>query len=73
MPRFILDVANTKFEGDLNTKEFMEELCEKFGKHFISIVCIDKTNENQFYDDDYSKNKLSKTQIKNYNDYLKGV
>jgi hypothetical protein len=72
MPRFILDIANTKFDGDLNTKAFMENLCEKYGNHILSIVCIDKTNENQFHED-YSKNKLSKSQIKNYNDYLKGL
>jgi hypothetical protein len=73
MPRFILDIANTEFEGDLDTKAFMNDLCEKYGNHILSIVCIDKTNENQFHDEDYRKNKLSKTQIKNYNDYLKGV
>jgi hypothetical protein len=71
MPRFILDVANTKFEGDLDTKVFMEELCEKFGNHFLSVVCVDKTNDNQFHDDDYTKNKLTKEQIQNYNDYLR--
>ena len=72
MPRFILDVANTKFEGDINTKQFMEDLCEKYGNNFVSIVCIDKTNENQFYDEPI-KNKLSKNQIQNYNNYLGGV
>ena len=72
MPRFILDVANTKYEGDLDTKVFMEELCERFGNHFLSVVCIDKTNDNQFHDDDYTKNKLTKEQIQNYNNYLKG-
>jgi len=71
MPRFILDVANTKFEGDLDTKVFMEELCEKFGNHFLSVVCVDKTNDSQFHDDDYTKNKLTKEQIQNYNDYLR--
>ncbi len=71
MPRFILDVANTKYEGDLDTKAFMEELCERFGNHFLNVVCIDKTNDNQFHDDDYTKNELSKEQIKNYNDYLR--
>lgn len=71
MPRFILDVANTKYEGDLDTKAFMEELCERFGNHFLSVVCIDKTNDNQFHDDDYTKNKLTKEQIQNYNDYLR--
>ena len=69
MPRFILDVANTKYEGDLDTKAFMEELCEKFGNHFLSVVCVDKTNDNQFHDD-AKKNKLSKEQIQNYNNYL---
>jgi hypothetical protein len=72
MPRFILDVANTKHEGDLDTKAFMEELCERFGNHFLSVVCIDKTNDSQFHDDDYTKNKLTKEQIQNYNNYLKG-
>jgi hypothetical protein len=71
MPRFILDVANTKYEGDLDTKAFMEELCERFGNHFLSVVCIDKTNDNQFHDDDYTKNKLTKEQIQNYNNYLR--
>ena len=71
MPRFILDVANTKYEGNLDTKAFMEELCEKFGNHFLSVVCVDKTNDNQFHDDDYTKNKLTKEQIQNYNDYLR--
>lgn len=71
MPRFILDVANTKYEGDLDTKAFMEELCERFGNHFLSVVCIDKTNDNQFHDDNYLKNKLTKEQIQNYNDYLR--
>ena len=71
MPRFILDVANTKYEGDLDTKAFMEELCEKFGNHFLNVVCVDKTNDNQFHDDDYTKNKLTKEQIQNYNDYLR--
>jgi hypothetical protein len=71
MPRFILDVANTKYEGDLDTKAFMEELCDKFGNHFLSVVCVDKTNDNQFHDDDYTKNKLTKEQIQNYNDYLR--
>lgn len=71
MPRFILDVANTKYEGDLDTKAFMEELCEKFGNHFLNVVCVDKTNNNQFHDDDYTKNKLTKEQIQNYNDYLR--
>jgi len=72
MPRFILDIANTKFKGDLNTKAFMEELCEKYGNHFVSIVCIDETNDNQFYDESI-KNRLSKNQVKNYNDYLRGI
>ena len=72
MPRFILDVANTKYEGDLDTKAFMEELCERFGNHFVSIVCVDKTNDNQFYDEPM-KNRLSKKQIQNYDNYLKGV
>jgi hypothetical protein len=71
MPRFILDVANTKYEGDLDTKAFMEELCERYGNRFVSVVCIDKTNDNQFHDDDYTKNKLTKEQIQNYNNYLK--
>ena len=70
MPRFILDVANTKYEGDLDTKAFMEELCEKCGNHFLILVFVDKTNDNQF-DDDAKKNKLSKEQIQNYNDYLR--
>jgi hypothetical protein len=69
MPRFILDVANTKYEGDLDTKAFMEELCDKFGNHFLSVICVDKTNDNQFHDD-AKKNKLSKEQIQNYNNYL---
>jgi len=72
MPRFILDIANTKFEGELDTKAFMEDLCNQYGNHFVSIVCVDKTNDNQFYDDPIH-NKLSKTQIDNYNNYLKGV
>ena len=72
MPRFILDVANTRYEGDLDTKAFMEKLCERFGNHFVSIVCVDKTNDNQFYDEPM-KNKLSKKQIQNYDNYLKGV
>jgi len=72
MPRFILDVANTKFESDVDTKQFMEDLCEKYGNHFVSIVCIDKTNDNQFYDEPI-KNKLSKKQIQNYNNYLGSV
>ena len=72
MPRFILDVANTKYEGDLDTKAFMEELCDRFGNHFVSIVCVDKTNDNQFYDEPM-KNKLSKKQIQNYDNYLKGL
>ena len=69
MPRFILDVANTKYDGDLDTKAFMEELCDRFGNHFVSVVCIDKTNDNQFHEDT-EKNKLTKEQIQNYNDYL---
>ena len=69
MPRFILDVANTKYEGDLDTKAFMEELCDKFGNHILSVVCVDKTNDNQFHDN-AKKNKLSKEQIQNYNNYL---
>lgn len=73
MPRFILDVANTRFDGDLDTKAFMNDLCEKYGNHFVSIVCIDKSNENQFHDDDYTKNKLSKEQIQSYNNYLRSV
>jgi hypothetical protein len=70
MPRFILDVANTEYEGDLDTKAFMVELCERLGNHFISVVCIDKTNENQFHED-LTKNKLTKNQINSYNEYLK--
>ena len=70
MPRFILDVANTKYEGDLNTKAFMEELCERYGNHFLSVVCVDKTNDNQFNEESI-KNKLSKEQIQNYNNYLR--
>ena len=70
MPRFILDVANTLGNGELDTKAFMEDLCEKYGSHFVSIACIDKTNDNQFHDD-YDKNQLSDKQIQNYNDYLK--
>ena len=69
MPRFILDVANTKYEGDLDTKAFMEELCDKFGNHILSVVCVDKTNDNQFHDI-AKKNKLSKEQIQYYNNYL---
>ena len=69
MPRFILDVANTKYDGDLDTKAFMKELCDRFGNYFVSVVCIDKTNDNQFHDD-AEENKLSKTQIQNYNNYL---
>ena len=72
MPRFILDVANTRFDGDLNTKAFMEELCERYGNHFVSVVCVDNTNNNQFYDEPI-KNKLSKTQIDNYNNYLRSI
>lgn len=65
MPRFILDVANTKYEGNLDNKAFMEELCDKFGNHFLSVVCIDKTNDNQFHDDakktNYLKNRYKTT------------
>ena len=70
MPRFILDVENTKYEGDLDTKAFMEELCERYGNHFLSVVCVDKTNDNQFNEESI-KNKLSKEQIQNYNNYLR--
>jgi hypothetical protein len=69
MPRFILDVANTEWEGQVDTKAFMKDLCDKYGNYFLSVVCIDKTNDNQFHDDSL-KNKLSKKQIKVYNDYL---
>jgi len=72
MPRFILDVANTNGDGELDTKAFMEELCERFGNHFLSVVCVDKTNDSQFHED-AKKNKLSKEQIQNYNDYLRSL
>jgi len=66
MARFILDVASEN--GSLSDKQY-NEIVDNFYKYFkgeiATLVCIDKTNNCQFYEK-ASKNKLSKTQIKNY-------
>ena len=70
MARFILDVANI----ENNTKEFMDEFIEKLSDKVATITCIDKSNDNQFYDDNdghgYVDNMITKKQIENYKQQL---
>jgi hypothetical protein len=64
MARFILDVANLDEEG---VKKVLTNCCdESLMGNMVTITCIDKTNENQFYNDE-SQNYLSKEQVHNYN------
>ena len=63
MARFILDIANL---NESEIKEIMNLITKNyFANKIVSIYCIDRTNENQFYEDTF-KNNLSKKQIKNY-------
>jgi hypothetical protein len=78
MARFILDVANLTAEQIkevykiIDTDEFLP-------KKVCTIICIDETNENQFHDfdptigDSPMNNKLSETQIENYNKFLESL
>tara|TARA_B110000196_G_scaffold57320_1_gene47499 strand:+ start:255 stop:503 length:249 start_codon:yes stop_codon:yes gene_type:complete len=64
MARFILDVANLDEEG---VKKVLTNCCdESLMGNMTTITCIDKTNENQFYNDE-SQNYLSEEQVHNYN------
>ena len=71
MARFILDVASEN--GTLTDKQY-NEIVDNFYKSFkgeiATLVLIDKTNNCQFHED-LNKNRLSKTQIKNYEKELK--
>ena len=77
MARFILDVNSNG--SHTMSDEQMDKVCKAmneklFDGEVFSIVCIDKTTENQFYIDDeetnFTDNKLSEEQINNYNDFL---
>jgi len=71
MARFILDVANFKLnEGEEWCKNLMKDLTENYASKIISIHCIDKSNDNQFHEENYL-NTLSEMQIKNFNKLLK--
>ena len=73
MARFILDVANLRLnKGEEGCKNFMEELTEIYASKVISIHCIDESNDNQFYEENYL-NTLSKVQIENFNKLLQEV
>ena len=52
MARYILDIAN-----DSNTQETMTKLCNFLSNEIATIKCIDKTNANQFHNEEH-KNSL---------------
>jgi|TARA_R110000803_G_scaffold169383_1_gene232382 hypothetical protein len=64
MARFILDVANLDEEG---VKKVLTNCAdESLMGSMVTVTCIDKTNENQFYNDE-TQNFLSKNQVNTYN------
>jgi len=66
MARFILDVANL---SEKQIDSVINELINNtpiISEGISTIVCVDNTNDNQFYDD-CKKNNLSEKQIKNFN------
>lgn len=63
--RFILDIANKT-----DSKPEMKKIIDFLSNEIATINCIDKTNENQFYDQT-EKNILSKKQIRTYNNNMK--
>ena len=63
--RFILDIANKT-----DSKPEMKKIIDFLSDEIATINCIDKTNENQFYDQT-EKNILSKKQIRTYNNNMK--
>ena len=66
MARFILDVANL---SEKQIDSVMNELIHNtpiVSDGISTIVCVDNTNGNQFYDD-CKKNNLSEKQINNFN------
>ena len=70
MARFILDV-----DVEEGIEKVIKACCdETLMGGSVTIICIDKTTDNQFYIDDeetkYTDNKLSKKQIENYNKFL---
>lgn len=65
--RFILDIANKT-----DSKPEMKKIINFLSDEIATINCIDKTNENQFYDQT-EKNILSKKQIRTYNNNMKNI
>jgi len=63
MARYILDIANVT-----DTKAKLNEIVEQLGNDTVSVVCIDETNEAQFWDDP-TKNELTEQQSQTYSDY----
>jgi hypothetical protein len=66
MARFILDVANL---SEKQIDSVINELINNtpiISEGISTIVCVDNTNDNQFYDD-CKKNNLSEKHIKNFN------
>tara|TARA_R110002051_G_scaffold173431_1_gene243760 strand:+ start:291 stop:500 length:210 start_codon:yes stop_codon:yes gene_type:complete len=66
MARFILDVANL---SEKQIDSVMNELINNtpiVSDGISTIVCVDNTNDNQFYDD-CKKNNLSEKHINNFN------
>jgi hypothetical protein len=66
MARFIIDIANL---SEIEIDNFMEELTDNTNK-IITINCIEKTNDNQFHEENH-RNRLSEKQIQNYNKLIK--
>ena len=67
MARFIIDVANL---SEIEADNFMKELTDNTNK-MITIHCIDRTNDNQFYGvEENHKNRLSEVQVQNYNNLV---
>ena len=60
MARFIIDIANL---SEIEIDNFMEELTDNTNK-IITIHCIEKTNDNQFHEENH-RNRLSEKQIQN--------
>ena len=66
--RYILDIAQTDKTPTDYAKKFMQDFCETMEDHIVTIVCIDKTNDNQFHNDN-TKNTLTDAQLQSYTDY----
>jgi hypothetical protein len=68
MARFIVDIANVS-NSEKYAQMLSETICEAIDNKIVTVVCIDKTNEAQFYTEK-GLNQLTPQQIETANQLL---